>query len=617
MKSLLLPIFIVTTVVAFSQSPYTKLISNIQAQEINFPFPQKDTMITVGEIDINNNKPVVNYLIPIQNTKVIDFLGSPESSGDLGLPGPNRTVYTGGQHFKITYREINVNHNLRFKLRFTIKNWESSTNSLTVIVGSQRTTVFKADTEIALPNILDSLAYVNCYTNDPVEIKRPIDAPDRTDKYVFKINWHSAGAGIVSLPVLPVKIIYAPVVDFKQTNTASISNSNSQGYNSSVSLNSVNNSTTSLPTSLTDIDGVLNDMKTGGEIMSYYPDPDVQAIGKAITVVAGIVTAGLGTSTINRTISNSVTSQHSYSINSSETEKIVAKSSNGGPGQGDVICFYTNVNLLWYQANGRMKLAILGFNPILNTPSASQLKQALSSLTNKPKGTKDTAWFLDAESIRSLLALDPFTGPDGAKTQLDPSRFSVAYKLDGTEASFKNGGADETETVSHQIITSDAESEINSVIRVETDKPGFLSFLGLGETEDKAVQSTYSRSSSIQLSNSQTIIGEFILHGEGNHDSYQCKAYFDKVFGTFAFRDNSDEFDNSNRLEGVVSNSLGKKLPNTKVLLKAGHQNNWTTTDNDGKFRFTLPYNFNKDSSVISAGSSNVKLIKNINSKIK
>jgi len=77
-------------------------------------------------------------------------------------------------------------------------------------------------------------------------------------------------------------------------------------------------------------------------------------------------------------------------------------------------------------------------------------------------------------------------------------------------------------------------------------------------------------------------------------------------------------FDNNNKLEGIFSNSSGKKSPNTKVLLKAGLQNFWTTTDNDdGKFQFILPYNFNKDSTIVIAGSSRIKRLDGTNSKIK
>lgn len=610
MRRLLTILFVSMSFISHSQqSPYDDLIKKIQDQEINFPFPQKDTVITVGEININNNKPIIKYFIPSQVRHVV-YEGSKESSKDWGLPGPDRTIYIEPLNYNEIKGAINANTHLRFKLRFTIINWIGSANSLTVSVGSQTNTVTNGASEILFNNILEPNASIACYTNQPVFSKPNPLATVTGDKYLLDIDWNVAGAGIVTLPVLPVKLIYVPVIDFKQANTSSISTSNSQGYNLSFSTGSVNGSTTALPTSLTNIDQLLNDMNNTSKVMEAYPDPDIQAIGKAMGMVSGILTAGLGTSTISQTISNSVTNQHTFSVVTSETEKMVAKSSNGGPGEGDVICFYTDVKLLWCEINGKMQLAILGYNPTLKTPTMLQLSQALNTLVGKPKGTKDPIWLLDEKTIQSLLTLDPFTGPNGAKTQLNPSRFTLAHKLDGTSASFQNGGTDETETVMHQVMQTDAQSEINTITKIETDKPGFLSFLGLGETDDKTVQSNFSKSSSSQLSTGQSIIDEFTLHGDGNKDHYHCEVYFDNVFGTFAFRDNSDDLNVNNRVEGFVVNSSGEKVSNARVLIMADDKSFWTTSDTRGSFKFTLPGNIERKSMTINSGSSKIILNK-------
>ncbi|OCX51135.1 hypothetical protein BEL04_20715 [Mucilaginibacter sp. PPCGB 2223] len=592
-----------------AQISYPDLITKIQSQEIKFPFPQKDTTVRVGEININNNNPVINYAMPVEHSDHIVSPGSRESSRDLGLPGPNRTVIIDQRDITNIYRVVNANRNLRVALRFTIRNWVSAANTLTLTVGSQTKTVHNGESEILFNNVLDVNAYVTCYTNGNVPPRRSslLESWQQTNN-ILKINWHVAGAGIVTLPVLPVKIVYAPVVDSKKLNTSSISNSTLQGYSSSFQISSVNSTTTPISTGFTTLSGIQKDLGDLSKAFSLIDDPDVKAAGAALNTVNGLLTDALGSQAINQTVSNSVTNQQTYAVSSSETETMQAKASNGGPGDGDVICFYTDVKLLWCQVGGKMEFVLLGYNPTLKTPSAWQLKAALGGLVNRPPGARDAQWNLDARSIASLLALDPFTGPNGAQTQLDPARFSIAHKLDGSQASFQNGGVDETETVSHQVTASDLQSTVISSSTIEVDKPGFLSFLGLGETGDRTIQSTFSKSASVQLTNGQSIVQSFTLHGDGLMDHYYCEVYFDNVFGTFAFRDNSTELSTANSVAGTVENTAGRRLSNASVRLNAGLQSFWTTTDSNGHFQFRLPVDANKNSSTVTAGSAVVKL---------
>jgi len=417
---------------------------------------------------------------------------------------------------------------------------------------------------------------------------------------------HLAGAGVVTLPVLPVKVIYVPVADSKKANTASLQTSNAQGYNTSFSITSVNDLTTPVPTTLSTIDDIAGDIKQTSSVLGNIPalKPYSEALGK----ISDVVVSALGSSTITRTVTNSVTNTQSYSVSDAETQKLVAKASNGGPGDGDVICFYTNLRLFWFESQGVMKLTVLGYDPPLRTPSAGQLKAALTTLSAKPAGTIDTAWHVSASSIRALLALDPFTGPAGGTAQLDPVRFRPAFNPDGTPSVFQNGGADITVTVTHQVVQSDFQSTANTSTTVETDKPGFLSFLGIGETDNKTVKSSYSKSTSTQQTVGQTITQDFTLHGDGLADHYTCEVYFDTVFGTFAFRDGSAEMDARNALRGTVTDAAGNLQVNTGVRLQVGSRLFLSKTDKTGKFSFALPTGSKPASAKVTSGDNLVKL---------
>ncbi len=159
-----------------------------------------------------------------------------------------------------------------------------------------------------------------------------------------------------------------------------------------------------------------------------------------MTDITGFLKDGLGSNTSTRTDSNSVTNQVTFSEDSAETDQITAKSAVGGPGIGDVVAFYTNAKLIWLCVNGKMEISLLGYDQTLKLPSVQQLNNALAGLKGKPAGTLDPDWGIDSASIESLIKLDPFTGPQGQYTQLDPARFTLAHKTDGTDAQFQVGG---------------------------------------------------------------------------------------------------------------------------------------------------------------------------------
>jgi hypothetical protein len=576
---------------------YNDLINKIQAQEIRFPFPQKDTTVLVGQIDLRGYYPIIKYAVRSYQSGRHQCCGIYVPDLHTRRPHePESDFVLGVRNIPDSGGIVDVKNYLRLTLRFTIVNWPASTNSFTLALGPHSQTVQRGATEIVFSNILETALPISFAINGQhIDLGAYGFMDERSSRVTIpsplEINWSSAGAGIVTLPVLPVKIVYAPIADAAKQNTASISNSASVGYTNSFSISTSNSVSTPLPTSIQPINGVATDMSNTGRVLSAIPTPYTQAVGQALTVVGGLVTGILGTTALNQTVVNSVTDTHTCAVNETQTESLQAKVSNGGPGQGDVICFYTNAKLLWFCYNGTMKLTLIGYDPSLKTPSAKQLADALRDLRLKPPGTKDDNWHLDCNAIQSLLDLDPFTKNGGdASVQLDPSRFTIARKLDGSDAVFQNGAADETETITHQITTTDLHSIVSVTTTVETDKPGFLSFMGIGETDEKTLSSTFSNGSSSLSVIGQTVSAQFTLHGNG-HESYNCAAYFDNIFGTFAFRDYSAELDNANNIGGTVLNAQNHIMSNATLVLNTGASTFTTTTNTNGQFQFKLPKN--------------------------
>ena len=106
-----------------AQSPYNTLIRQIQGEEVHFPFPQKDTMILIASIDARNPGPIVHYHLADSTIDSEHIPGWPESSADLGLRGPNRTIIVGEKYINDTTYPFNAGNHLHVTLRFNVQNW--------------------------------------------------------------------------------------------------------------------------------------------------------------------------------------------------------------------------------------------------------------------------------------------------------------------------------------------------------------------------------------------------------------------------------------------------------------------------------------------------------------
>ncbi|HEY5392382.1 MAG TPA: hypothetical protein VIJ57_09730, partial [Hanamia sp.] len=407
--ALISTILILLSTTAFSQQiTFNEIVNKIQAQESFFPLPQNDTIITIGNINLNINAPIINYNIPITDIQQYYYAGEREGN-DLRPHAPPGGWVVGSYFQFDTIRTVNFSNVSHIKLRFTVSNWAPENKYLTITIGSEKKTILNGENEVIFSNFAQLGTFnLSCYTSNQKQTPaRNLFITNRYEITSLQLIRNTIGAGIISIPVLPVKIIYAPVLDLKAMNYSSTAKTIVKGYTTTLSYTNVNNIVSPVPTTLTTIDNISKDMDYVGQALSLWKG--TAAYGKALSTTSKLIQEAVGSQTRTQTNSNTVNSQNSISINDSETHKIKAKVINGGPGDGDIFCFYTNAKIVWFANNGKMQLALLGYDLDLKSTSAKDLKDELASLRNKPKGTKDLKWKLDSATLASLLNLDPFT----------------------------------------------------------------------------------------------------------------------------------------------------------------------------------------------------------------
>jgi hypothetical protein len=375
-------------------------------------------------------------------------------------------------------------------------------------------------------------------------------------------------------------MVFAPIVDAQQKNTASAAVGISSLNTTTASFASQNNSTVPVDSTFQNVIDIEQAAGTIGPALQKIPNPYTQAIGAALTTIAGL----LGSSTATQTNSSVVATQNTLQVGASQTQSQTAQASQGGPGVGDLITYYYNARVVWYADGQAMHLAVLGLDGTVQI-NASKLTAAWVALQSQPKGTIDPVSHLDVDSLHSLLLLDPFfNGTQGANptAPLAGPRF-VPVSNHVVEIA----GGQLTEQFTHQFSTTDLRTTQTTQINSQTDKAGFLSFLGIGVTDSNTIQTSISQGTALQNTSGQTATQSFTFNSNPT-ENYSCEVYFDIVFGSFVFRQVTPS-SSAPLIHGTVVDADGKPLANAKVTAKAGSDTFVTAADGQGNFQFRLP----------------------------
>ncbi len=372
------------------------------------------------------------------------------------------------------------------------------------------------------------------------------------------------GAGVFTIPALPVAIVYEPPPDSRFLNKATYSTTQAIGTTVRMSFSEENSVTTPVRAhfdTVTDIKAAMNRL---AGVIQYAPNvPYASQIASALKTIA----TGLGSVSAAETTGAVVTKDHDLSVVDIKQRTFDTDLNDGGPGIGDMILYLKNAKLVWLAEGGTLKLALLGYEMLENS-SAKALRNQESTL--------------DSEVINNLLQLDPFirTGKY-VPVNWQPNLTEPRFYLEDTFSMNRNGGHQNYRAF-HQVTQTDLNATENFTMRTEEYREGFLSFLGLGVTENKTLKTTFRHGSSTANTVGETIETSADFYATLT-EQYAVEVYYDRLFGTFAFKKVS--VSEAPFVSGRVMDR-GRPMIEQLVTLILDGKKFSTTTNAEGRYEF-------------------------------
>jgi hypothetical protein len=374
--------------------------------------------------------------------------------------------------------------------------------------------------------------------SDSLRIQRPAGAP--------------AGAlGAFTIPVLPVTVVYAPPADSLGASTATYTTAHTLG--TSVDLGFGNEQSSTVPVQATGFEGELQGFT--GALNAEAALLKVAGAGSVATVFTAVAgQLGQVTSTHQHGISDGF--EVTFTVIQSTTDTAGTNAAGGGPGEGDVLHFFKNVQMAWSYFDGDLRLCPLSWTNVFVTARGLRESPADTDLT-------------EADAA-ALLALDPFV-QDAAAAVLPSDRFTLVDRMEyghGATIAKKLDFTRETkQQTTHKEVTTDT----------TTWDPGpILKALGLGGTTTTSLTLTNATGQDV----SDTVTATANL-ASGADDYFVVNIWYDDLFGTFAFQPVQPAAEP--RLAGTDAK------PGQEVVLEAGGLRFRTVAGQDGSYQFRAP----------------------------
>lgn len=448
------------------------LFNKFKALEAAFPLPQDVSTVAVGTLDCNTG----------------DFSGLQTTIyWEIDEITHKPRKYTLEPHTSIA--------GVNAQLRFNVTNRGAS--NLSVVVNGKTTL---ADSGASLVSVdigraKDAAWTLRCGSRskaDELSIARP----------------NANGAGAFTVKAWPFGLLYEPPTNIARTNFAGYSHGSQVAASETIGESSERTTTTPRFTPVDKLKNTVDAIKKRVPIAGYLST----ALGAAYSALGSV-----SSSTISST---RVSTENTVEFSTSETTS-QRTSADLGPGPGDIIGYLHNARFIWVMDRGDVSVTLIdAFNE--RYAFVADLLEDHETLEIAPAGTLGAHHPLDRDTIGMLLSLDPF-----ALGSWDASRFEFVKTI--------HPAGDINFGVSHTYKVTDRESKITEQSTVTESHAGWLSIVGIGITSNDKTKTTLTHSSSRSNSTANTVSANFQLSAQVG-ESYDVDVYFDKVFGTFAFR---------------------------------------------------------------------------------
>lgn len=333
-------------------------------------------------------------------------------------------------------------------------------------------------------------------------------------------------AGAFTVRVLPIGVVYEPPQpgDGQGKNSASVRETQAVGTSVTVSLASQTSTTRPAETPFETSQTVAGGLRAASKAL--------QRANPLLSKALGAVASSLGSAKSTTTKVEAQTRNSAVEVTLSDSRSCETDL-GAGPGRGDAIAFYRNARIAWFDDGTRTRFALIGFErERFECRAVQRLQQQLSRPlgvsgqpgvrpSNTPLPRRGSGDGLDADTIRSLLALDPLAA--------DPNATLAAERFDGPSGIVFDGtkGVIEREV---SVSAADEQVRVDTTIRTDQTDKALLSVIGIGPKETKTVTSTLTMSSALTSRRGKTITARAELR------DVNVDVYYDRLFGTFAFQ---------------------------------------------------------------------------------
>jgi hypothetical protein len=338
------------------------------------------------------------------------------------------------------------------------------------------------------------------------------------------ISRYASGAGVFTLEVLPLAIVYCPVQGAARQNRVTYERVEWVGTKMEVSHVTEDSEVDIHADELSRVGESAG--KLGDAVMKFYAPAGI-ALKAFSTIISGV-----GSDTVREGSALETTTDHAVE-NKALDDELIRSPEGAGPGEGmEIYVLLQNVQAAWVSNNGEVSIAIF-HTPELNEYPTAALAADLEELTagGATSTERGPRTGLTVQALRDLLALNPFWTP--ANLPARPGRLPAArFRVLPEKGVRKFVGPTDEETKLPTIV-EDEDTRVVSVTatRVEDIRSGWLSFLGIGPSEDKTasfktqLRNLERRTTGLEIQNELAVK---LQAGE----RLAIRAYYDRVFGT-------------------------------------------------------------------------------------